>query len=116
MANRDIIVSKKRSIPMCLVTFGVLALLQAVMVAAESPGIPDDSAAGVVTNDVFVKDTSGNRVCAQGGGIFKSNGVYYWYAVKYSGTKAYGNNLSAGKTRNTRFAGFSFMKCPDNQD
>lgn len=63
--------------------------------------------AAVITNDVFAKDTSGNPIYAQGGGVFKFNGVYYWYGVKYNGAVTYYNNPSAGKNSDTGFAGIS---------
>ena len=66
-----------------------------------------DAGAAVITNDVFMEDTSGNPIYAQGGGVFKFNGIYYWYGVKYSGAVTYCNDPSAGKNRNIRFVGVS---------
>jgi autotransporter-associated beta strand protein len=63
--------------------------------------------AAVITNDVFAKDTSGNPIYAQGGGVFKFNGIYYWYGVKYNGAVTYYNNPSAGNNSDTSFAGIS---------
>lgn len=66
-----------------------------------------DAGATVITNDVFMKDTSGNPIYAQGGGVFKFNGIYYWYGVKYNGAETYQNDPSAGKNSDTSFAGIS---------
>ena len=66
-----------------------------------------DAGAAVITNDVFMKDTSGNPIYAQGGGVFKFNGTYYWYGVKYNGAVTYQNDPSAGKNSDTSFAGIS---------
>lgn len=43
----------------------------------------------VITNDVFFKDTSGNPIYSQGGGIFKFGATYYWYGVRYGGAATY---------------------------
>jgi hypothetical protein len=42
-----------------------------------------------ITNDVWWKDASGNPIYAQGGGICKFNGTYYWYGVQYGGASSY---------------------------
>src|ERR1041385_2825925 len=79
-----------------LVVGGLIIISQAISVSA-----------AVITNDVFVKDTSGNPIYAQGGGVFKFNGIYYWYGVKYNGAVTYASNPSAGENSDTSFAGFS---------
>lgn len=38
----------------------------------------------VVTNDVFLRDTAGNPIYAQGGGAFRFNNRFYWYGTKYA--------------------------------
>ncbi|HEU6447583.1 MAG TPA: autotransporter-associated beta strand repeat-containing protein [Verrucomicrobiae bacterium] len=63
--------------------------------------------AQIITNDAFARDTSGNPIYAQGGGVFKFNGIYYWYGVKYNGAVTYANNPSAGENGDTSFAGIS---------
>jgi autotransporter-associated beta strand protein len=63
--------------------------------------------AGVINNDSFYKDTSGNPIYAQGGGVFKFNGTWYWYGVKYNGAVTYYNNPSAGENADTSFNAFS---------
>jgi hypothetical protein len=42
-----------------------------------------------ITNDTWWKDAAGNPIYAQGGGISKFNGTYYWYGVQYGGTSSY---------------------------
>ena len=48
--------------------------------------------AAIITNDVFWKDTSGNNIYSQGGGVFKFGNTYYWYGVKYAGAVQYAAN------------------------
>jgi hypothetical protein len=48
--------------------------------------------AAIITNDTFWKDTTLNPIYSQGGGVFKFNGVYYWYGVKYNGAVTYYNS------------------------
>lgn len=49
------------------------------------------AASAVISNDAFFKDTSGNPVYSQGGGVFKFGNTYYWYGVKYNGAVTYFN-------------------------
>lgn len=42
-----------------------------------------------IQNDVFWKDTSGNPIYSQGGGILKVGDTYYWYGAKYDGAVSY---------------------------
>jgi Glycosyl hydrolases family 43/Carbohydrate binding module (family 6) len=58
--------------------------------------------AGVITNDTFWKDTSGNNIYSQGGGVFKFGNTYYWYGVKYAGAVAYAAD-PFGKKEDTTF-------------
>jgi hypothetical protein len=58
--------------------------------------------AAVITNDVFWKDTSGNNLYSQGGGVFKFGSTYYWYGVKYAGAIAYAADPH-GKKEDTTF-------------
>ena len=63
--------------------------------------------AAVITNDVFRKDTSGTPIYAQGGGVFKFGGKYYWYGVKYNGAVTYANNPAAGENSDVSFNAFT---------
>ncbi len=38
----------------------------------------------LITNDMFYRDTDGNIIYSQGGGIFKFGDTYYWYGVRYT--------------------------------
>jgi hypothetical protein len=64
---------------------------------------PALSASGPIQNDVFWKDTSGNPIYSQGGGVLKVGGTYYWYGAKYNGAVTYYNNPAAGKNGDTSF-------------
>jgi len=62
----------------------------AVITAATSNGktaqctvtVTDDKQ--LITNDYFYKDTDGNPIYSQGGGISKFGDTYYWYGVRYT--------------------------------
>jgi hypothetical protein len=68
---------------------------------------------GVITNDVFWKDTSGNNIYSQGGGVFKFGDTYYWYGVKYNGAVTYANNPGAGQNSDTSFAAITCYSSKD---
>ena len=51
--------------------------------------------AGTITNDTFWKDTSGNLLRSQGGGILKVGDIYYWYGINYGRSTTYAANPSA---------------------
>ncbi|KRE69737.1 family 43 glycosylhydrolase [Paenibacillus sp. Soil750] len=53
---------------------------------------PASAASQKLTNDVFWKDTAGNPIYSQGGGVLKVGNTYYWYGVKYNGAVTYYNN------------------------
>ena len=48
----------------------------------------------MIVNDVFWKDTNGNNIYSQGGGIFKFGDTYYWYGVHYKGAETYAASLT----------------------
>ncbi|MGN0106906.1 MAG: family 43 glycosylhydrolase [Hominilimicola sp.] len=66
-----------------------------------------------ITNDTFYKDTDGNPIYSQGGGIFQFNDKYYWYGVKYNGAVEYLENPSNGKNGNSSFAAFTCYSSDD---
>lgn len=70
------------------------------------------AASGVITNDAFFKDTSGNPIYSQGGGIFKFGSTYYWYGVKYNGAVTYFNNPT-GKNSDTKFVAITCYSSTD---
>ena len=43
----------------------------------------------LIVNDRFWRDTNGNFIYSQGGGIFKFGNTYYWYGVHYNGAETY---------------------------
>jgi len=43
----------------------------------------------VIRNDQFWKDTAGNPIYSQGGGVLKVGAKYYWYGVQYGGAATY---------------------------
>ncbi len=51
--------------------------------------IPAVASSQLIRNDVFWKDTSGNPIYSQGGGILKVGNIYYWYGVKYERAVTY---------------------------
>ncbi|WP_243076367.1 family 43 glycosylhydrolase [Microbacterium sp. SS28] len=42
-----------------------------------------------ITNNTFWRDTDGNPIYSQGGGIFQYGDTYYWYGVRYKEAAAY---------------------------
>ena len=46
-------------------------------------------AQATVTNDVWLMDTAGNPIYAQGGNISKFGSTYYWVGVQYKGSSEY---------------------------
>jgi hypothetical protein len=42
-----------------------------------------------IENDVFWRDTNGDPIYSQGGGVLKVGGTYYWYGVHYKGAETY---------------------------
>lgn len=48
-------------------------------------------ATGTVNNDVWLKDTAGNPIYAQGGNISKFGNTFYWIGGQYAGSVSYYN-------------------------
>jgi hypothetical protein len=75
----------------------------AVVAAGSTTGPPARAAAGTtITNDAFWRDTAGNPIYSQGGGVLQEGGVYYWYGVKYNGAVTYLNSPT-GKNSDSSF-------------
>ena len=85
-------------LPRCIRLLSALVGLLLCAAALSSP-----AHAAIINNDTFFKDTSGNLIYSQGGGIFKFGSKYYWYGVKYNGAVTYYNNPGAGKNSDTSF-------------
>lgn len=47
------------------------------------------SSTGVIDNDSFWTDTSGDLIASQGGGVFRFGNTYYWYGVHYEAADPY---------------------------
>ncbi|TDU87974.1 glycosyl hydrolase family 43 [Kribbella voronezhensis] len=80
--------------------------------AAATPA-PRVQAAATIQNDVFWKDTAGNPIYSQGGGVLKVGSTYYWYGVKYGGAVSYYNNPAGGKNSNTSFNAITIYSSTD---
>lgn len=80
--------------------YKVLQAAKNALVPARTSETPD------VLNDTFWRDTDGNYIYSQGGGIFKFGDTYYWYGVKYDEavkyaadpSKPYNTDVFAGVT------------------
>ncbi len=66
----------------------------AALLAAQMPHCskPVQAASHTIMNDCFWKDTNGNNIYSQGGGVFKFGDTYYWYGVHYTGADKYAAN------------------------
>ncbi|MDO5398621.1 MAG: Ig-like domain-containing protein [bacterium] len=70
----------------------------------------------LITNDAFYKDTDGNNIYSQGGGIFKFGDKYYWYGVEYKMADIYAKNPENGgefNSENRTFIGFTCYTSTD---
>ncbi|MET7283670.1 family 43 glycosylhydrolase [Kribbella sp. NPDC005582] len=88
----------------------VLAGSLSTAYATESPQV---NAVATIQNDVFWKDTSGNPIYSQGGGVLKVGSTYYWYGVKYNGAVSYYNNPAGGKNSNSSFSAITIYSSSD---
>ncbi|MEV7144832.1 family 43 glycosylhydrolase [Streptomyces tauricus] len=90
----------------------VMALVCTALVgAASAHTAPASAAAGVpreplprpqtIQNDSFWKDTDGNLIASQGGGVFKFGDTYYWYGVRYREAAPYAASPTAKYPRAT---------------
>lgn len=48
----------------------------------------------MIENDIFWRDTAGNNIYSQGGGVLQVGNTYYWYGVNYEGAATYAANPS----------------------
>ena len=71
-----------------------------------------NAAAQTITNDCFWKDTSGNNIYSQGGGVFKFGDTYYWYGVHYTGADKY----AASPTGKNGECYFQSVTCYSSKD
>lgn len=67
-------------------------------------GAPPVSSGGTtIVNDTFWKDTSGQNIYSQGGGVLRVGDTYYWYGVRYSNDASYatGTNMTVSQAITT---------------
>jgi hypothetical protein len=57
--------------------------------ADAAPDATTPAGAPLIQNDTFWKDTSGNPIYSQGGGVLQVGNTYYWYGVQYAGAATY---------------------------
>jgi hypothetical protein len=87
--------ARKRFTTIALIAASAIgaALLPALPAAADDPAAPT-----TIVNDTFWKDTDGNPIFSQGGGIFDFEDpqtgelTHYWYGPRYTGAVDYYNN------------------------
>ena len=81
--------------------------------SAGSPGTGGATGGGAtIVNDVFWKDTAGNFIYSQGGGVLRVGDTYYWYGVKYGGAVTYAAD-PRGKNDDTSFQGITTYSSTD---
>ena len=98
----------------------VSALLPLAIALAAGPAgadvaapVPQAAAGATIQNDVFWKDTAGNPIYSQGGGVLKVGNTYYWYGVKYGGAVSYYNNPAGGQNGNVSFSAITIYSSTD---
>ncbi|RYZ07608.1 MAG: beta-xylosidase [Myxococcales bacterium] len=77
-----------------------------------SGGSPDAAGAPVIENDRFWRDTAGNPIYSQGGGVLQVGDTFYWYGVKYGGAVTYAAK-PVGKNGDTSFQGITTYSSKD---
>jgi hypothetical protein len=63
--------------------------------ASSAGGKLEAGSGALIQNDVFWKDTSGNLLSSQGGGIIQVGNTFYWYGVQYAGAATYAASPTA---------------------
>ncbi|MBB2947317.1 hypothetical protein FB565_007085 [Actinoplanes lutulentus] len=66
-----------------------------------------------ITNDTFWRDTSGNPIYSQGGGVFRFGDTYYWYGVHYLGAEHYLANPTRKYNTETTFVAIPVYSSQD---
>lgn len=72
-----------------------------------------NSSDNTITNDTFYKDTDGNPIYSQGGGIYKFGDKYYWYGVRYKEAPVYAANPENGIAGNAQYEAFTCYSSTD---
>jgi len=65
-----------------------------------------------IVNDRFWKDSAGNDIYSQGGGMLRVGDTYYWYGVKYGGAPTYAANPTNNNS-DTSFKGVTTYSSKD---
>lgn len=94
------------------IIINILSRLSCFFVLAFSISQPSFAASKTINNDMFWKDTSGNNIYSQGGGILKVGSTYYWYGVKYNGAITYAAN-PVSKNSDTSFNAITLYSSTD---
>jgi hypothetical protein len=95
-------------------TRAIVSLLLSMAAALLFVGPVNAATTGAtLQNDVFWKDTSGNPIYSQGGGVLKVGSTYYWYGAKYNGAVTYYNNPAAGKNGDVSFSAITTYSSTD---
>lgn len=68
--------------------------------------------AQTIVNDRFWKDTNGDFIYSQGGGVIQVGDTFYWYGVKYNGAVTY----AANPTKKNSDTGFAGVTCYSSKD
>jgi hypothetical protein len=90
-----------------------LTFLGNATAASAATPAAQDATASTVQNDIFWKDTAGNPIYSQGGGVLKVGGTYYWYGAKYNGAVSYYNNPAKCKNGDTSFSAITIYSSTD---
>ena len=80
--------------------------------AGSSNGGASAASTGLIRNDVFWKDTAGNNLYSQGGGVLTVGDTYYWYGVNYAGAATYAANPTS-QNSNTNFVAITVYSSKD---
>jgi len=71
------------------ITFLVAAAVHPAMAAPAAASHAQQPCSRTIQNDTFWKDTDGNLIASQGGGVFRFGDTYYWYGVHYQAADPY---------------------------
>lgn len=89
-----------------------IAFVLCMMVVSFTESASVNAASDMIQNDTFWKDTDGNPIYSQGGGVFQFGDTYYWYGVHYGGTDTYAANPSK-KNSDTSFVSVTCYSSKD---
>ncbi len=73
--------------------------------AGAAGGEPPVSNGGTtIVNDTFWKDTTGQNIYSQGGGVLRVGDTYYWYGVRYGNDASYAGDSMASSSAITAYS------------